>query len=41
MQTDRDLVVNEKQLLIESTRTKEQIIEDLRKEISDFEVIRA
>ena len=30
MQTDRDLVVTEKQMLFESVETKEQIIQDLR-----------
>jgi len=29
MQTDRDLVVTEKQMLFESIETKEQIIQDL------------
>lgn len=40
MKTDRDLVVNEKQLLFESVETKEQIIQDLRDQIKEFEVIR-
>ena len=40
MQTDRDLVVTEKQMLIESVDTKEQIIQDLRDQIRNFEVIR-
>ena len=41
MQTDRDLVVTEKQMLFESVETKEQIIQDLRDQIKDFEVIRS
>ena len=41
MKTDRDLVVTEKQMLFESVETKEQIIQDLRDQIKDFEVIRS
>ena len=41
VQTDRDLVVTEKQMLLESVQTKQQIIEDLRDQIREFEVIRS
>lgn len=40
MQTDRNLVVTEKQMLLESIETKQQIIQDLKDQIKDFEVIR-
>mmetsp|Transcript_42523 Transcript_42523/g.56120 ORF Transcript_42523/g.56120 Transcript_42523/m.56120 type:complete len:91 (-) Transcript_42523:74-346(-) len=41
VQTDRDLVLTEKQMLLESVQTKQQIIEDLRDQVKDFEVIRS
>ena len=41
MQTDRDLVLTEKSMLLESVQTKQQIIEDLREQVRDFEVIRS
>ena len=41
VQTDRDLVQTEKQMLFESVQTKEQIIQDLRDRVKDFEVIRS
>ena len=41
MQTDRDLVMTEKQMLYESVENKETIISELRDQIKDFEVIRS
>ena len=41
VQTDRDLVLTEKQMLLESVQTKQQIIEDLREQVRGHEAMRA
>lgn len=41
MQTDRDLVMTEKQMLYESVEQKDTIIQELRDQVKDFEVIRS
>ena len=41
VQTDRDLVLTEKQMLLESAQTKQQIIDDLRDQVKGLELARA